>query len=127
MLRLIFVAPPGERACLVFRTAGNPNDLTLLFEWEHLERARGYMNSEELRKKMKQAGVVGDPEIHYLAEIYFDPPQRGRLICGGVCLMGSVRRTEPLSRPLQLSARARRRPCLPPHPVECGWHAAFPE
>jgi hypothetical protein len=60
----------GERACRVFRTAGNPNDLTLLFEWDDLERARGYMNSEELRKKMNQAGVVGVPEIHYLAEMY---------------------------------------------------------
>jgi hypothetical protein len=60
----------GECACRVFRTAGNPNDLTLLFEWEDLDRARGYMNSEELRNKMKQAGVVGVPEIHYLAEMY---------------------------------------------------------
>lgn len=60
----------GECACRVFRTTGNPNDLTLLFEWEDLDRARGYMNSEELRKKMKQAGVVGAPEIHYLAEMY---------------------------------------------------------
>jgi hypothetical protein len=60
----------GERACRVFRTTGNPNDLTLLFEWEDLERARVYMNSEELRKKMTLAGVVGVPEIHYLAEMY---------------------------------------------------------
>jgi hypothetical protein len=60
----------GERTCRVFRTPGNPNDLTLLFEWETLERAQGYMNSEALRNKMKDAGVVGVPEIHYLAEMY---------------------------------------------------------
>jgi quinol monooxygenase YgiN len=60
----------GERACRVFRTAGNPNDLTLLFDWESMEQAQNYMNSEELRKKMKQAGVVGVPEIQYLAEMY---------------------------------------------------------
>lgn len=60
----------GERACRVFRKAGNPNDLTLLFEWEDMDQAQGYMTSEELRKKMKQAGVVGVPEIHYLAEMY---------------------------------------------------------
>jgi hypothetical protein len=60
----------GECACRVLRTAGNPNDLTLLFEWEDLDRARDYMNSEELRNKMKQAGVVGVPGIHYLAETY---------------------------------------------------------
>ena len=51
----------GARACRVFRTAGNPNDLTLLFDWENMEQAKRYMNSEELRKKMKQAGVVGVP------------------------------------------------------------------
>jgi hypothetical protein len=28
------------------------------------------MNSEELRDKMKQAGVIGTPEIQYLAEMY---------------------------------------------------------
>jgi len=60
----------GECSCRVFRKAGDPNDLTLLFEWEDLARAQCYMNSEELRKKMKQAGVVGPPEILYLSEMY---------------------------------------------------------
>jgi len=60
----------GERACRVFRTSGNPNDLTLLFDWENMELAQNYMSSEELRKNLKQAGVVGVPEIHYLAEMY---------------------------------------------------------
>jgi quinol monooxygenase YgiN len=60
----------GEHNCRVFRTAGNPNDLTLLFEWEDLPKAQGYMNSEELRKKMQQAGVIGAPEVHYLAEMF---------------------------------------------------------
>jgi len=60
----------GERSCRVFRKAGDSNDLTLLFEWEDLPRAQGYMNSDELREKMKQAGVVGTPEIHYLSEMY---------------------------------------------------------
>jgi hypothetical protein len=41
-----------------------------LFEWEDLAKAQGYMNSEELRKKMEQAGDVGTPEIHDLAEMY---------------------------------------------------------
>jgi hypothetical protein len=60
----------GERSCRVFRKAGDPNDLTLLFEWEDLPRAQCYMNSEELRRKMKEAGVVGSPDIHFLAEMY---------------------------------------------------------
>lgn len=60
----------GECSCRIFRKAGSPNDLTLLFEWENIERARHYMMSEELRTKMKEAGVVGVPEIEYLAEMY---------------------------------------------------------
>ncbi|MGC2195213.1 MAG: hypothetical protein WA628_11110, partial [Terriglobales bacterium] len=59
-----------ECSCRIFRKAGNPNDLTLLFEWENLEKAQRYMTSDELRKKMQQAGVTGAPEIQYLAEMY---------------------------------------------------------
>jgi hypothetical protein len=60
----------GQCSCRIFRKAGNPNDLTLLFEGEDMERAKRYMTSDELRTKMQQAGVVGAPEINYLAEMY---------------------------------------------------------
>jgi heme-degrading monooxygenase HmoA len=60
----------GEQSCRVFRKMGDPNNLTLLFEWEDLARAQRYMNSDELRKKMKQSGVIGPPEIQYLSEMY---------------------------------------------------------
>jgi len=60
----------GECSCRIFRKSGNPNDLTLLFEWEDIDKAKRYMSSNELREKMRQAGVVGVPEIEYLAEMY---------------------------------------------------------
>jgi hypothetical protein len=60
----------GECTCRIFRKAGKPNDLTLLFDWEDVERAKHFMSSDELRDKMRQAGVVGVPEIQYLAEMY---------------------------------------------------------
>ena len=60
----------GECSCRIFRKTGDPNDLTLLFEWDDLDRAKRYMNSEELRTKMQQAGVIGTPDIQYLAEMY---------------------------------------------------------
>ncbi len=60
----------GECSCRIFRKAGNPNDLTLLFEWEDMDKAKHYMTSDELRMKMQQAGVMGAPEIEYLAEMY---------------------------------------------------------
>jgi quinol monooxygenase YgiN len=60
----------GECSCRIFRKAGNPNDLTLLFEWDDMEKAQRYMTSDELRKKMQQSGVLGAPGIQYLAEMY---------------------------------------------------------
>ncbi|HST11011.1 MAG TPA: hypothetical protein VLL05_11590 [Terriglobales bacterium] len=60
----------GECSCRIFRKAGNPNDLTLLFEWENMDQAQRYMSSDELRDKMQQVGVVGVPEVEYLAEMY---------------------------------------------------------
>jgi len=60
----------GERGCRVFRSAGDPNQLTLLFEWEDLQQAQRYMTSAELRRKMEEAGVEGAPEIQYLGEMY---------------------------------------------------------
>jgi len=60
----------GECSCRIFRKTGNPNNLTLLFEWEDMDKAKHYMTSDELRKKMQQAGVMGVPEIVYLAEMY---------------------------------------------------------
>ena len=60
----------GECSCRIFRNAENPNDLTLLLEWENIDRAKRYLTSDELCEKMRQAGVVGVPEIQYLAETY---------------------------------------------------------
>ena len=60
----------GERSCRVFHDSGDMNNLTLLFEWENMEQAQRYMRSEELRRKMKEAGVAGVPEIQYLGEMY---------------------------------------------------------
>jgi hypothetical protein len=60
----------GERSCRVFHDSVDSNNLTLLFEWENLERAQRYMSSEELRRKMKEAGVASAPEIQYLGEMY---------------------------------------------------------
>ena len=40
----------GERNCRIFRGVQNPNELTLLFEWE--------------------AGVKGVPQVEYLNEMF---------------------------------------------------------
>ena len=60
----------GERSCRIFRSAGNANDLTLLFEWESLELARAFIASDELKAKMANAGVKGPPLVDFLTEVH---------------------------------------------------------
>jgi hypothetical protein len=60
----------GERSCHIFRSAGSVNDLTLLFEWESLEKARAFVASEELKAKMASAGVKGAPHVDFLNEVH---------------------------------------------------------
>ncbi len=59
----------GERSCRIFHGAGDVNDLTLLFEWESLEAARTFMTSDELKDRMAQAGVKGQPRVDFLIEV----------------------------------------------------------
>jgi len=59
----------GEKSYQIFHTAEDPNDLVLLFEWDNLDNARKYMQSEELREAMQRGGVVGQPDICFLEEV----------------------------------------------------------
>ena len=43
-------------------------DYVLLFEWDSLDNARRFLESEELRQAMKKAGVSGQPDVHFLKE-----------------------------------------------------------
>src|ERR1700687_5981537 len=52
----------GETAFRVFHTVDDPRDVVLFFDWESVEQARKFMNSDELRKAMQQAGVEGATE-----------------------------------------------------------------
>jgi hypothetical protein len=60
----------GERSCRIFRGVQNPNDLTLLFEWESFEKAHAFIGSEELKTRMASAGVKSTPRVEYLTEMF---------------------------------------------------------
>ena len=60
----------GERSCRIFHAVGNVNDITLLFEWDSLDRAHQFMASDELKTRMASAGVKGQPRIEFLAEMH---------------------------------------------------------
>ena len=57
----------GSKGGHLFQKSDNPNEVVLLFEWDSLEKARQYFQSEELRRGMQSAGVQGPPDVHYLS------------------------------------------------------------
>jgi quinol monooxygenase YgiN len=58
----------GEISDRIYRDASDPNELTLIFNWNSLANAQKYAHSPELKAAMDKAGVVGIPEIHFLNE-----------------------------------------------------------
>jgi len=63
----------GSQGARLLRSVSNPNDITLLFEWNDIEKARQFSTSPELKMAMQEAGVKGQPDITYLEEIERTP------------------------------------------------------
>jgi heme-degrading monooxygenase HmoA len=59
----------GSRGGQLFRNANDPNELIILFEWDDLERARQFTQSEDLRQAMQRAGVADQPDIYFLEAV----------------------------------------------------------
>lgn len=57
----------GEKSCEIFHNTEDPDDLTILFEWDDVQKAIAYSQSEDLSIGMKKAGVIDDPKL-YLRE-----------------------------------------------------------
>ena len=56
----------GSKGSHVLHDADNPNELSILLEWDSHERARQFAESEDLKNIMEAAGVVSRPDIYYL-------------------------------------------------------------
>jgi hypothetical protein len=50
----------------LFRSAGNPNEVVILFEAKDLNRARAFADSADLRETMQRLGVEGKPDVYFL-------------------------------------------------------------
>ena len=53
----------------VFRSGDDPWEVSILMEWDELEKARKFTQSDELREVMQQAGVTGPPDIYFLHQV----------------------------------------------------------
>ncbi len=59
----------GSKGGHVFRSADNPNEVVVLLEWDSVEKARQFAQSDDLRKAMQEAGVSDQPNIYFLEEV----------------------------------------------------------
>ena len=60
----------GETGCQLFHNMDDPRDIVLLLDWQSVDEARKFMTSPDLRQRMQEAGVQGNPEIHYLEDAH---------------------------------------------------------
>jgi len=62
--------PARRKAALrqkaLLRGVRNPSDVVILFRAGNLKKAKAFVSGPQLRKVMKDAGVVGKPEITFL-------------------------------------------------------------
>jgi quinol monooxygenase YgiN len=59
----------GSKGGTLYRSADNPNELLIVWEWDSLANARKFAESPDLREVMQKAGVMGRPDIHFLEMI----------------------------------------------------------
>ncbi len=59
----------GCQGGTLFRMANDPNNTVILFEWDDLEKARRFAESEDLHEAMQRAGVADQPDIYFLEEL----------------------------------------------------------
>jgi hypothetical protein len=57
----------GEADFHVYRNLADPGDVTVLLEWETIDRARRFLDHDK-SKEFLQEGAVGPVQIRYLAE-----------------------------------------------------------
>ena len=59
----------GQQSYQLYWTDSDPNDVVMMFEFDTMANARSFAESDDLREKMAEAGVQGEPEIEYLEQI----------------------------------------------------------
>lgn len=59
----------GSQGGRLFRNAHDPNEVVALFEWDDLEKASQFAQSEDLRETMQRAGVADQPDVYFLEEV----------------------------------------------------------
>jgi quinol monooxygenase YgiN len=59
----------GEKGARLFHNVDKPNDIVIILEWDSIENAKKFYESDDLKKVMKDAGVLMKPYIYFLEEV----------------------------------------------------------
>jgi len=58
----------GSTGFQVFKSASDPNDLTVIMDYPSVDAAQAFATSDALKEKMKNAGVISQPALTFLVE-----------------------------------------------------------
>jgi heme-degrading monooxygenase HmoA len=58
----------GAKGWTLFRNADDPNEVIILIEWDNLETARKFIQSEDVKKALKEAGTT-ESDFYFLNEV----------------------------------------------------------
>jgi heme-degrading monooxygenase HmoA len=58
----------GSTGSQVLKSASDPNDLIIITDWPSVDAAKAFATSDSLKEKMKNAGVISQPELTFLVE-----------------------------------------------------------
>ncbi len=59
----------GSSGGRVYRNADDPTAVVILLEWDDLERARFFADSDDLREVLDRAGTTERPDIWFLEDL----------------------------------------------------------
>lgn len=65
---LAYRSKNGSKGGKVFRSSSDPNEVFVLLEWDSIENAKKFGQSDQTKEAMKDAGVAGMPEIYFVEE-----------------------------------------------------------
>ena len=56
----------GQRGYQVYQNVDDPNEVTVIFEWDENEDPSAFFESEEMRERLADAGLQGKPDLSVL-------------------------------------------------------------
>jgi len=59
----------GQQGYQLFRAADDPNNVYMIGEFDSMENAQAFLEESDVREKMAELGVKGEPQVAFLEEI----------------------------------------------------------